>query len=330
MARSGLGHASRAALAAFALLLGTASASRAEVACGDTIVGDVVLTASLWCDVRFAPALTVAPGAKLDMSGFFISCLVGDKPGVAIAGDGATVRDGAVIGCQTGVLVGGNQGRVENVVVNFAASTMYGIRVAGNQNVVKRSAVAGSAVNAFVVEGNGNRLLRNVGAGGGEATFRVTSGAGNRLSDNLAYFANFNGFLIDQKATGTKLIRNTAAIGEVGFAIYGADGEADENTSAGQNLAGFRVAYTATGNALRQNSSQFSKAGFEVDGNENSLRRNHAYGHGTNGITVAGSQCSLAHNVATGNYWVDLSDLGGCTNDWKEDVFGYRDAPCIE
>jgi len=311
------------------LLSWWAGPADAQVVCGGTIAASATMTSDLACDASAGPGVTVAAGAVLDMAGHSITCTAGTNAGVKIAGDGATVRGGALAGCNKGVEVAGNSNRVIGVVVRFSPATAYGIRVIGNSNVVKRCAVRDSATDAFAIAGDGNRVLRNVGVGGGEATFSIESGSANVVADNLAYFSNANGFLLGQTSSATVLVENTAVAGEVGFNIAGSAHQLADNVALDQQTRGFGISFDSSGNRLIGNSSQFSGDGFDVVGTSNRLRRNLAFDHDGAGLILRGPQNTAQRNVAVANQMVDLSDPAGCQNTWSSNVFATSDAACI-
>lgn len=321
----------RAMLATWAAAAGLALATPvgAQVSCGGTVTTTATLTADLACDTTSLPAVTVAAGAVLDMGGHKITCTVGSNPGVQIAGNGATVKSGVVAGCVTAVLVNGDHNRVRDVVTTFAATTVYGIRVTGNQNLIRRCAVRDALSAAFSVAGNANRVVRSIGVGGGEASFQVASGHDNTLLGNLSYFANFNGFQVGQSALRTVLRDNTAVVGEQGYNVGGSDTRLVNNVALDQQLGGFSVPFDSASNRLRNNVAAFSGEGIDVIGNESVLRDNAALGNATLGIVLRGANNSATRNVAIGNLSYDLSDVS-CMNNWTSNQFGTADGLCIE
>jgi len=264
-----VGSTGSATLATWAAVAGLALAAPAgaQVSCGATVTTAATLTANLVCDTTAAPAVTVGTGAVLDLAGFTIACTAGLNPGVQVAGNGATVKGGIVSGCVTAVLVNGNRNRVRDVVTTFAATTTFGIRVAGDENLVRRCAVRDAQSAAFSIQGDGNRVVRNVGVGGGEATYKVVSGADNVLQGNLAYFANFNGFLVGQSALGTVLRDNTAVVGEQGFNVGGSESKLANNVALDQQSSGFSIPFDSASNRIRNNVAVFSESGIDVVGN---------------------------------------------------------------
>jgi hypothetical protein len=306
------------------------SLANAQVSCGAILGVSATMSADLACDTSTGPAVTVPSGVVLDMAGHSITCTGGMGSGIEVAGDGATVRNGSIGGCNQGVEVVGDSNRLSGVVVLFSPTTVYGIRVVGDANTLRRCAVRDALTDAFVVAGDGNRLLRNVGVGGGQATFHVESGEANVLADNLAHFSNANGFLLGQATSRTVVVENTAVIGEVGFNIAGSTHKLLNNVALDQNTRGFGVSFDSSGNRLVGNSSHLSGDGFDVVGTSNRLERNSAAGQGGAGLILRGPQNSAERNVAVANQGVDLSDPAGCMNVWTSNVFATSDAACID
>ena len=316
-------------LASVVAALALATPAGAQVSCGATVTTAAKLTQDLDCDASTAPAVTVASGAVLDMAGHTITCTAGTNPGVQVAGDGATVKSGVVTGCQTGVLVSGNRNRVRDVVVSFSAATYFGIRVAGDENLVRRCAVRDAVSAAFAIAGRANRVVRNVGVGGGEATYNVASGDDNVLTGNLSYFANANGFLVGASALRTVLRDNSAVVGELGYNVGGNDSRLANNVALDQQSTGFGISFDSSGNRLRNNAAVFSVEGIDVVGAASVLRENSALGNATLGIVMRGANNTATRNLAIGNGSYDLSDVS-CQNNWLANRFGTADAVCIE
>jgi hypothetical protein len=307
-----------------------ASHAEAQLACGDTVTTSATLTADLVCDATAGPVVTVGAGAKLDLAGHAIRCTAGASPGIQVSGNGATVRGGVVQGCVTAINVAGDGNRVRDVVVAFAANTAYGIRLAGNGNLVRRCALGGALTDAVEIAGNANRIVRNIGVGGGEANFKVASGSDNVLVDNVAYFANANGFLLGQTAQRTVLRDNVAVVGQDGFHIGGTDHRLVRNVALDQQSAGFAMVFDSTGSRLRHNTASFSEEGFDIVGASSLLSDNAAFGSDTLGIVLRGALNTATHNLAIGNLTYDLSDTSSCQNTWTQNRFATADAMCVQ
>jgi hypothetical protein len=100
--------------AAVAMLL-TSTLSVAAVECGDVLTGVERLDRDLICTTD--PALTLS-GGRLDLRGHTVIC-DGTVEGIILDGDGAQLRNGAVVGCQFAVLV---EGAGNHLVTKLKAS----------------------------------------------------------------------------------------------------------------------------------------------------------------------------------------------------------------
>ena len=187
----------------------------------------------------------------------------------------------------------------------------------------------GAVGSALAIAGSGNRLVRNVGVGGGEASFNVETGNDNVLTGNIAYFANANGFLLGQTTLRTVLRDNTAVVGEVGFNIAGSDHRLLGNVSLDQMTRGFGMSFDSSGSRLHGNAAVFAVDGFDIVGSASHLRGNAALGNTASGLILRGPLNTATQNAAIGNTVLDLSDTSGCQNAWTTNVFATADAVCI-
>jgi len=310
-----------------------AAPAGAQVICGDTIGPNqhVVLQADLACD-DVETALVVQGPAVLDLNGFAILCddANGDGreviAGVLIEGTGATVRNGAIRGCRSGVTAGGaGKHRVSDVSVFFASAVA--IRTTSERNKISNSFSLFPSGTGFEVEGEGNVLTGNA-ATGGRIGFDVAGRS--TLKKNIASGSERIGFEI--RSSRSVLTDNRAIGALTAFEIRG-DANRLLRNQADDNSTGFFLESFAEANVLTRCSATDSALnGFAVAGDGNRLQRSRAEDNGGNGIRLASTASGnvVTGSVARGNE-LDLFDgTPGCgTNLWRRNGFGSSNDACI-
>jgi parallel beta-helix repeat protein len=304
----------------------------AEVSCGDVIGPNQVV--SLTRDLGPCPAgpaaLTVVGPATLDLNGFAVTCVParsGRPTGIVAVGRRATVRNGSVQGCGTGVeVLGEGAHRIEGVTAALTDD--------------------GGGGDGFVVESDGNRLLGNAAVQNGGNGFRVVVADRNRLTGNVAFFNDRAGFEV-QIGVGNVLQDNRASDNAImGFHIDagpfspgGGRNTVKRNTSTG-NQTGFYVdgedGSRLTGNTARTNRTDGI---FLIFADRVKLAGNTSQDNGESGIVVAASDDTVvSRNTALNNDRAPdtvqsfdlLETLTGCgTNRWRGNVFVTSNEPCI-
>jgi parallel beta-helix repeat protein len=278
------------------VLLGAASPLRAQLACGGTVGpgGTLVLTEDLDC--RNAPqcqtpgacnpALTIVGKTVLDLAGHTITCDSGFDDGVLLTGTGATLRNGNVNICGTGVRLA-PPGR--HVVRNVVASR--------------------SGANGFTIDdSSGNRLERNVADTSANSGFNSTGAASdNKLVGNLATrTARFNGFNISGSGERNQLRDNVAvANASDGFNVQTDASSVVGNSAVGNGGVGFNVG--GDGNRVARNRAASNDSGFDADGEDNAFQGNTALDNAT---------IDMEEGLVCDNTWrrnvFRTSDLPGC------------------
>ena len=281
-----------------ALLALAAAKAEGQIACGATVTADTTLAADMFCPSH-AIAFTVKGPAKVDMAGHrLIGCAV-DGIGIDVIGTGATLKNGAVVDCDTGVRVRGTgKHRVENMVVLKA---YYGYDVRSADNTVVRTAAIGSGYIVsgengaaddntltdnvsvrgdwgFLIESNDGSYDRNISSHAGEIGFEVV-GSWNSLRYNISRDSHFYGFGID-----------------------GAVNRFERNLSYGDEEGAFKMVNptTSTGNRMLRNIAIGSAGyGFEL-GAGTVFMNNTAVDNGDQGIRANYPGTSIIESAAIG------------------------------
>jgi parallel beta-helix repeat protein len=325
-------HARASAL--LALTLATAAPAAAQVRCGDVIGPDqsVTLDRELSGCAPGAAALTVVGPATLDLNGFSVICQdagVNTPLGIVVVGKRATVRNGSVQRCSTGVSVlGEGSHRIENVV---AALGDKGVAPGGE---------------GFVVESDGNLLTGNTAVQNSAEGFRLIEVDRNRLTDNRAFFNGASGFEV-------LVGRRNSLRGNV----------ANDNSLFGFFLDGGSFTPGGGRNKLEDNSASGNQQGFFVDSEDGSrldgntanenredgifvvltrsvrVSDNEANDNGGSGIIVASAKNTrITRNTALNNDRADdgvrnfdlLDSFADCgSSRWRSNVFVTANEPCI-
>jgi parallel beta-helix repeat protein len=262
------------------------------------------------------PALTIVGPATVDLNGFSVTCLPSGSQtaaGIVVVGKRATVRNGTVQLCSTGVrLLGEGAHRVEQITV---ATSDGGFSLPGD---------------GFVVDSDANRLIGNTAVQNGGNGFHVT-GSRNQFTGNFAFFNRGIGFNV---SFGDRNVfkKNRAQDNGHGFRLSnGAQNTLKENV-ASENQVGIQttdqVAIKLTGNVTSDNAEDGIAVFF---GSKGRLVGNFAERNGDHGIVVgAANKTVITRNTALNNNQFggpgrfDLVDIGqpGCgTNRWLRNVF---------
>jgi hypothetical protein len=332
---SSIARAAASRVVGLALVLGSAAPAGAQVACGDTIGPneEVVLAADLVCD-GVGEAIKVVGPAVLDLNGFSIRCEEqngdGRLPfdGVRIDGAGATVRNGRVSGCQTGIQVAGT-GRHSISLIVLQSNDEDGILVRSNANrIVDVNAFFNGAIGYHVL-GAKNLLLGNAATGNGQIGFRA--GGGNTLRRNIATNHESDGFIVGGERV--QLLENRAIQNRTGFTLLGGrhrlvENEA-ENNETGFVLDGITERNRLVGNVASRNDFN----GVIVFGDSNKLIETIAEHNGQVGILLFETERNVVvRSETSGNDVFDLSNTGSdCgTNRWRRNEFEGANQECID
>jgi len=322
-----------ALLACGALLatLGRPGAVHAQVACGDRIAAGThaILAGNLSCPD--SQPLTVEGPAVLDLNGFVLRCtrVGGFSRGIVASGRGATVKNGSVRGCETGVLLAGD-GRHLVRDVTIVSPADVGIDAASDRNRIKNAFVFSAGGVGIDARGDGTLVASCSVSGAGSVGVRVRARAS--LTGNVVAATAGEGFLV----TGSRsvLVGNRAVGNDTGFSVVGDRGRFARNEAEG-NRTGFDLDGSASDNVLTRNDlSDNERTGLVVIGDANRIRKNRVVDNGEHGILLFGEvfDTVVAGNEVTGNDGLDLSDdAPGCgTNRWRGNTFGTRSQSCIE
>lgn len=320
--------------ALLALALGVASPAYAQVRCGDVIgPGEsVTLTRELSGCAPGPAALTVVGPATLDLNGFSVICQdAGSNTalGIVVVGKRATVRNGTVQRCSTGVtLLGEGSHRIENVTAalsdnGFTAGGEGFVIESDSNRLVDNAAVQNSAQGFRVVVADRNRLIGNQAFFNGGSGFEVLVGRRNILQGNVAADNSLFGFFLDGGA----------------FTPGGGRNKAEDNEATG-NQQGFFVD-SEDGSRLTRNVANANDDDgiFVVVARSVRLTQNEASDNGGTGIVVlASNDIRITRNTALNNDRADddvqnfdlLDSLADCgTSRWRGNVFATANEECI-
>ena len=163
--------------------------SASAISCGATITKNTVLTADLICDCSksFLHLLLVKGPATLDLNGHTVMCsetsasISFTTACIAIADKGATIKNGVVKGCGSGVtdhyVAPGESALIQNIIAKEALNTCFnlagdncvlrnvladgnGMYLGGNNNLVEGSYFINS-FSGFSIIGNNNTVISN-------------------------------------------------------------------------------------------------------------------------------------------------------------------------
>jgi parallel beta-helix repeat protein len=312
-------------LAAAALLFFPAFAN-AQINCGDTVGpgGNFNLTSDLVCSTD--PAFTIVGPVKVDLKGYTVTCDDEDNDGIIIEGDGATLKNGTVTGCNDGV--------------NAEES---------NDLFIQKITADLNDSEGFNIEGDRNRLLGNTSSSNDGEGFQL-EGADYELIGNVAVFNDSEGF--DSETSGSSFRTNySIENADEGFQIEGPDNLFSANVAYGNGDHGFDVE-GASGNVLTGNSSTYNDGrgfsieegttlngsesigndgqGILVDGGNNNIHGNRVLDNGDVGIELEGEGNTIHGNRVLGHD-PDLTDEDDTCllNVWSGNTFDTSDPDCI-
>jgi parallel beta-helix repeat protein len=186
-----------------------------QIACGG-VVGPketVTLTADVGpCDGGTI-ALTVNAGT-LDLGGFSFLCADtnGDgavPDGIELTGKKARLRNGSVLGCDTGVLVlGEGKSAVEGITAS--GSVNDGIGVASDKNKISGNVSSGNGEDGIelISSADRNKVTGNTFSNNGDEGIDV-SGNKNKLVGNTVNGNGEDGIDVSSNARKNKIVRNT-------------------------------------------------------------------------------------------------------------------------
>lgn len=308
----------------------------AAVSCGQRIgPGEqVVLSGNLGCDVEAGAALVVAGPAELDLNGFSLACSDADgdgataRVGILLLGTGATVRNGAVYGCDDAVVVAGSgRHRLDNIAALLGPGD--GIVIASDGNRIRDALAFDRGGAGFVISGRANFVADSEAIGNRDG-FRVLRPA--TLVHNFANANERDGFLV--AGARSILIGNRALGSAVGFSVHGGEHRLVRNR-ASENVIGIFLDERSTSIALLANVASGNVAtGIVADGVKNRLSSNVAEDNLSHGVRVPAGASALAISatVARGNRGTDLLDeVPGCgTNRWCKNRFETRNQDCVQ
>jgi parallel beta-helix repeat protein len=320
----------------------TAAGARAQVACGDTVTGKVVLTADLSCPA--AGLVVGADGTRIDLNGF---TLTGNPGEVGIDNGGGfgsvTIENGRIEEFEEGVSIGGDaqKNSVRDLVVfgstadgidlndsdltkitgtlvtaNGAAGIQIGDGATGN--VVDKSSAIGNAGAGVQIEGSGNTVKNSDLTVNTEGI--LVLGNDNTLSGNRVYRSSGEGIRV--QGDDNRLTKNYAT-GNVleGIEVQGgARAVLDKNESSGNRESGILIAQAAAGAVVKKSTTEGNSLnGITVDPDcpDALLERNTARGNLLAGIDTANASTTLRKNTADSNLGrgitapVGVIDAGG-------------------
>lgn len=317
---------------AVALCGAAATPALAQVGCGADIGpgSRVVLGEPLACATGAAIVIVRGP-AELDLNGFSITCTANaaaPRVGILLLGAGAEVRNGAIVGCDNGLVAAGT-GRHLIDAVAVRDGLRDGIVLASDANRVRGAVVSFQDGAGIVLRGRDN-VVRDSAATGNRVGFRVARRG--TLLRNVATANERDGFLVD--GTGVQLVDNRAVGSRLGFVVAGAEGRLVRN-EARENVIGIFVDDRARENALVANvATRNIAAGIVAAGTRNRLVLNRAADNVTHGlrVTTAASALAISGTVARRNGALDLTDdTPGCGgNRWRNNRFETRNQTCVE
>ena len=260
-------------------------------------------------------AVTLEDGVTLDLNGHTVSCN-GDvgSIGILLSGQGATVKNGTVTNCATGIYAaddGMHEIRNMSAVSNIGSEDVLlngGIVVDSDNNSVRNVTVTGNFPVGLVLYGDGNAVM--------------DCDVSENLHSGLAILSNSN-----EVSDCVVSDNNYVNLGIVSVIQ-------NELTDRGNNNMVTRV--TADGNNLHD--------GIYIGGDFNTVSDSQADENEVNGIeiTAAGTDNTVIDNSAFNNNQsaesgddrggTDLSqqDTENCDNTWMDNFYGTSNSDCIQ
>lgn len=158
------------------ILMGAVQPATAQVACGDIITDERVMTSTL-SGCPDAPVLTIETGGSLDMNGFSIVPVNGGA--VVMSGTGGRLKNGGITSCGSGaagVRVTGDRNTIENISVRNCGA---GFTISGIKNKLLRCVAKDNGIDGFTAfaTASGTSINQAYAYGNGEAGFSIGGGA---------------------------------------------------------------------------------------------------------------------------------------------------------
>jgi parallel beta-helix repeat protein len=129
------------------------------------------------------PALVLRDNQKVDLHGFTLRCADTASVGVSIEGSSATLHNGGVEDCLTGVQLRGSKHAVTDITVSGAAE--YGFDIEGDGHQIYGTIAESNMSHGYRISGNDN-ILKNNTAQDNEGRGFLMSGSRNAFSANHA------------------------------------------------------------------------------------------------------------------------------------------------
>src|SRR5262245_4408505 len=215
------------------------------IACGDTLFGTAKLHVDLDCSgTGKNPALTLAPGARLDMSRHTVTCNDPNSDGVAMPFQFSKLQVGTVAGCKRAAVLGGAGGHFVGTMTVKDSATAFAVLSSGNRLQLNHSLDNGVGIS---VSGNGNALISNH-ISGGTTGIEVTSD-NNLVKSNIVDGADV-GIAISGDAN--RVLANRTPDNGTGVHLVAPAtlNEIRQHTALDNSIAGIEVASGATGNTI--------------------------------------------------------------------------------
>jgi hypothetical protein len=288
----------------------SATAAEAQISCGAVVTKNTIMGGDLSCPSH-DPAFTVQGPVTVDMAGHRVLGCKG--AGVRVVGQGATLKNGAVQGCATGVHVAGTGGHTLTDMV-ASANAGSGFLIESSNNRIEKSAADYNGGNGFLLFSlsvpTGNSLVENVAFLNDGDGFNV-GGTKHSLTSNIASQNEEAGFRL--VGDDNVLLRNSSAANESdAFHVIGSSNRLYENVATDCHGAGFVVASTSSvKNKLVANLALGQQGvGFQIaDGAVTS--DNVAVSNEQGGIVVLGPGATITDNASVGHYGLGIESSGG-------------------
>ena len=292
------------------LILTLALLSTSAVKCGDSIATNTVLTANLACDCskfKSKAALTVVGRTTLDLNGKTVSCTSPSSDFtfcLSIVGNGATIQNGSVKGCNFGV---GGSGKVTGAVIKdiIATATSSGIVLSGGKNTLLRLKATNSINAGISIDGKNNKLSYvsannnkddGIAVTGDNNTLRHLTAKGN-AEFGISTWGNFN--RVENSYAGGQLNRE-------GINLAGSFSKAISNTVEDcpkSNCMRGTVAYDNKGGSIFQNNTvrRCGGNGLRVNLNKFTIADNKFFSTSGTSIVASADDVTITGNRITGS-----------------------------
>ena len=177
-----------------------------QISCGAFITTDTKLTRDLNCDLYdLGPALTV-DGATLDLNGHSVIGHSGINC-IEVTG-GATLKNGTVMNCKEGIIVGGDRNKVIGMIASNNDRRGFRI-ISGNENRLYKCSARENGRKGFTIEAGEYNFLEKCSAEeNGQEGFSIEPGDYNRLEKCSATNNGRQGFRIEGEFN--KIIKSEA------------------------------------------------------------------------------------------------------------------------